>query len=110
NAYVGLPQLFAYSISKGGMITMTRNLAAALAGDRIRVNFVNPGWVITEMEIEIQALEGHDAAWIEEAGRQMPLGRHQDPEDAAYAVLYLMSDEASQVSGDLLNVDGRGIR
>lgn len=110
NAYVGLPQLFAYSISKGGMITMTRNLAAALAGDRIRVNFVNPGWVITEMEIEIQALEGHDAAWIEEAGRQMPLGRHQVPEDAAYAVLYLMSDEASQVSGDLLNVDGRGIR
>lgn len=110
NAYVGSANLFAYSVSKGGMITMTRNLSAALADDRIRVNFVNPGWVITEMEIEIQAREGHDAEWIAESGRQMPLGRHQVPEDAAYAVLYLMSDEASQVSGDLLNVDGRGVR
>ncbi|HTE18318.1 MAG TPA: oxidoreductase [Armatimonadota bacterium] len=110
NAYVGGANLFAYSISKGGMVTMTRNLANALAEDRIRVNFVNPGWVISEMEIEIQAKDGHDAQWIEEAGRKMPLGRHQVPEDAAYAVLYLISDEATQVSGDLLNVDGRGVR
>jgi len=110
NAYVGGANLFAYSVSKGGMITLTRNLAAALAGDRIRVNFVNPGWVITEMEIEIQAKEGHDAEWIAEAGRRMPLGRHQVPTDAGYAVLYLVSDEASQVNGDLINVDGRGMR
>jgi len=110
NGYVGGANLFAYSVTKGGLITLTRNLAAALAKDRIRVNWVNPGWVITEMEIEIQAKEGHDAEWLEEVGGRMPLGRHQIPEDAAYAVLYLLSDEASQVSGDLLNVDGRGLR
>lgn len=110
NAYVGQPNLFAYSISKGGMITMTRNLANALAKDRIRVNFVNPGWVITETEIEIQAKEGHDADWLEEAAQRMPLGRHQVPEDAAYLVLYLVSDEASQVSGEQIGVDGRGLR
>jgi NAD(P)-dependent dehydrogenase (short-subunit alcohol dehydrogenase family) len=110
NAYVGLPHLFAYSVAKGGLITMTRNLAAALAGDNIRSNFVNPGWVITETEIEIQAQEGHDRAWLEAAGRAMPLGRHQVPEDAGYACLYLISDEASQVNGDCLNVDGRGLR
>jgi NAD(P)-dependent dehydrogenase (short-subunit alcohol dehydrogenase family) len=110
NAYVGGANLFAYSVSKGGMITMTRNLANALAKDRIRVNFLNPGWVITEMEIEIQAGEGHDEKWIEEVGRRMPLGRHQVPEDAAYAVLYLVSDEASQVSGEQFGVDGRGMR
>lgn len=110
NAYVGGANLFAYSISKGGMITMTRNLANALSHDRIRVNFVNPGWVITEMEIEIQAKEGHDPTWIEEAAGRMPLGRHQIPEDAAYAVLYLISDEATQVSGEQLGVDGRGMR
>jgi NAD(P)-dependent dehydrogenase (short-subunit alcohol dehydrogenase family) len=110
NSYVGAPNLFAYSVAKGGLITLTRNLAAALAPDRIRVNFVNPGWVITETEIEIQAAEGHDAAWIEQAGKNMPLGRHQIPEDAAYAVLYLVSDEATQVSGEQLGVDGRGLR
>ena len=110
NSYIGGANLFAYSISKGGLVTLTRNLANALARDRIRVNFVNPGWVITEMEVEIQAGEGHNAQWLEEAARNMPLGRHQVPEDAAYACLYLISDEASQVSGDLLNVDGRGLR
>jgi len=110
NAYVGLPHLFAYSVAKGGLITMTRNLAAALAKDNIRSNFVNPGWVITEMEIETQAAEGHDAAWLAAAGRSMPLGRHQVPEDAAYTCLFLISDEASQLNGDCLNVDGRGMR
>jgi NAD(P)-dependent dehydrogenase (short-subunit alcohol dehydrogenase family) len=110
NGYIGGSNLFAYSISKGGLITLTRNLAASLARDRIRVNWVNPGWVITEMEVEIQALEGHDAEWIEDVGRRMPLGRHQVPEDAGYTVLFLISDEASQINGDLINVDGRGLR
>ena len=110
NSYVGLPHLFAYSIAKGGMITMTRNMANALAKDRIRTNFVNPGWVITEMEIEIQALEGHDAAWLEEAARQLPLGRHQVPEDAGNLVLFLISDEANQINGEQIGVDGRGLR
>jgi NAD(P)-dependent dehydrogenase (short-subunit alcohol dehydrogenase family) len=110
NSYVGAPNLFAYSVAKGGLITLTRNLANALAPDRIRVNFVNPGWVITETEIEIQEEEGHDAEWLEEAAKRMPLGRHQIPEDAAYAVLYLVSDEATQVSGEQLGVDGRGLR
>lgn len=110
NQYIGLPELAAYSISKGALVSLTRNLAHALAPDRIRVNCVNPGWVITETEIEIQKKEGHDLAWIEEMGRQQPLGRHQVPEDAGYAVLYLMSGEASQVTGETINVDGRSHR
>jgi NAD(P)-dependent dehydrogenase (short-subunit alcohol dehydrogenase family) len=110
NSYVGGANLFAYSVAKGGLITLTRNLAAAHAKDNIRTNFVNPGWVITEMEIDIQAQEGHDANWIENAGRSMPLGRHQLPEDAAYTCLFLISDEANQINGDQINVDGRGMR
>jgi NAD(P)-dependent dehydrogenase (short-subunit alcohol dehydrogenase family) len=110
NAYVGGANLFAYSVSKGGMITMTRNMAAALAKDNIRTNFVNPGWVITETEVEVQAKEGHDAEWIAEAGRNMALGRHQVPQDAANTCLFLISDEASQINGDQINVDGRGMR
>jgi NAD(P)-dependent dehydrogenase (short-subunit alcohol dehydrogenase family) len=110
NAYVGGANLFAYSVAKGGLITLTRNLAAALARENIRVNFVNPGWVITDTEVEVQATEGHDAEWIAEVGRRMPLGRHQVPEDAAYTCLFLISDEASQINGDQINVDGRGMR
>jgi NAD(P)-dependent dehydrogenase (short-subunit alcohol dehydrogenase family) len=106
NGYVGGANLFAYSTSKGGLLTLTRNLASALAKDRIRVNYLNPGWVISEEEIRIQALEGHDEAWIEEAGKRMPLGRHQTPMDTAYCALYLASDESSQVTGNALNVDG----
>jgi NAD(P)-dependent dehydrogenase (short-subunit alcohol dehydrogenase family) len=55
NAYCGLPELFAYSCAKGGLLTLTRNLARALAPDRIRVNCLNPGWVVTEGEIAVQA-------------------------------------------------------
>src|SRR3712207_581277 len=79
--------LFAYSTSKGGLLTMTRNLAKAYARHKVRVNYVIPGWVITETEIEIQALEGHDEEWIAQAARRLPGGRHQVPEDAAGTVL-----------------------
>jgi NAD(P)-dependent dehydrogenase (short-subunit alcohol dehydrogenase family) len=105
NQYTGLPNLFAYSCAKGGMLTMTRNLARALAPDRIRVNIVNPGWVISEGEVVVQAQEGRDAAQLEEMGRRLPLGRHQVPEDAAMACVFLASDESSQITGVEINCD-----
>jgi NAD(P)-dependent dehydrogenase (short-subunit alcohol dehydrogenase family) len=106
NSYIGGTNLFAYSVSKGALLTLTRNLARAHGHERIRVNFVNPGWVVTPGEIEVQAREGHDVDWLNEQGARKPLGRLQEPEDAAYAVLYLASDESSQVTGEALNVDG----
>ncbi|HXI19286.1 MAG TPA: SDR family NAD(P)-dependent oxidoreductase, partial [Chloroflexota bacterium] len=105
NQYTGLPHLFAYSCAKGGLLTMTRNLARAMAPDRIRVNVINPGWVISEGEVVVQALEGRGQAALAELGRQQPLGRHQLPEDAAMAALFLASDESSQVTGTELNCD-----
>jgi NAD(P)-dependent dehydrogenase (short-subunit alcohol dehydrogenase family) len=98
-------RLFAYSVSKGGLLTMTRNLAKAYARYKIRVNYVIPGWVITDKEIEVQARDGHDAAWIAEAARRLPGGRHQTPEDAAGTVLFLASDFSEQVSGSVIHVD-----
>jgi NAD(P)-dependent dehydrogenase (short-subunit alcohol dehydrogenase family) len=105
NQYTGLPELFAYSCAKGGLLTMTRNLARALARDRIRVNCLNPGWVISEGEVVVQAREGHDAAWIAAQAPRQPLGRHQVPEDAALAAVFLAADESSQVTGVELNCD-----
>jgi NAD(P)-dependent dehydrogenase (short-subunit alcohol dehydrogenase family) len=106
NGYIGGGNLFAYSISKGGLLTLTRNLARSLAREKIRVNYLNPGWVITPGEIHIQGLEGHDRDWLEARGRDMPLGRLQTPTDAAYGALYLASDESAMVTGETLNVDG----
>jgi NAD(P)-dependent dehydrogenase (short-subunit alcohol dehydrogenase family) len=108
NAYVGGGNLFAYSISKGGLLTLTRNLAASWARHSVRVNFLNPGWVITPGEIVIQGLEGHDVEWLEQQGQRMPLGRMQKPEDAGWTALYLASDESAMVTGQALNVDGGG--
>ncbi len=108
NAYVGGGNLFAYAISKGGLLTLTRNLAASWARHQVRVNFLNPGWVITPGEIVVQGQEGHDAEWLEQQGQRMPLGRMQTPADAAWGAVYLASDESVMVTGQALNVDGGG--
>jgi len=104
----GLPNLVAYAAAKGGMLSMTRTLAGALAADRIRVNYLIPGWIATEGEIAIQKGEGRDATAFEAQGKKLPLGRMQTVQDAAYAAIYLLSDESSQVTGAILNVDAGG--
>jgi NAD(P)-dependent dehydrogenase (short-subunit alcohol dehydrogenase family) len=101
----GLPTLLAYSAAKGGLLSMTRTLAGALAGDRIRVNYVVPGWILTDTEIATQKALGIDEDELRRLGEALPLGRHQTAEDVAYAVLYLLADESSQVTGAMLNVD-----
>lgn len=101
----GAANLVAYSAAKGGLLALTRTLAGALARDRIRVNYVIPGWVLTDTEIALQECLGVSRAELQRIGESMALGRHQTVEDTAYAVVYLTSDEASQVTGATLNVD-----
>ncbi|HET9804493.1 MAG TPA: SDR family NAD(P)-dependent oxidoreductase [Candidatus Acidoferrum sp.] len=108
NGIQGLPNLVAYAAAKGGLLSMTRTLAGALASDRIRVNFIIPGWIATEGELTIQKGEGRSAADLDQAGARLPLGRMQTVQDAAYATIYLLSDEASQVTAAVLNVDAGG--
>ena len=55
NAYIGEPKLGPYSVSKGGLMTMTRNAAATLNRYRIRVNQMNVGWTLTEGERRVEA-------------------------------------------------------
>ncbi len=104
----GLPNLVAYAAAKGGMLSMTRTLAGALATDRIRVNYLIPGWIATEGELAIQKGEGRGAADLEKEGKRLPLGRMQTVEDAAHAVIYLLSDESAQMTAAVLNVDAGG--
>jgi len=101
------PDIFAYSISKGGLLTLTKNLAKAYAQDHIRVNWITVGWVMTPGEIATtQEQEGKDKNWLREQGKDLPMGRFQTPEDIAYTVLYLASDESSQVTGAEIPVTG----
>lgn len=105
NGIQGLPNLIAYSAAKGGLLALTRTLAGAYAADNIRVNYLIPGWVLSEGELALQHSRGVSDADLQRAGQSLRLGRHQTPEDAAYAVVYLASDESAQVTGTILNVD-----
>ena len=108
NGIQGLPNLVAYAAAKGGLLSMTRTLAGALASDRIRVNYIIPGWIATEGELKIQKGEGRGIEDLEKAGKRLPLGRMQTVEDTAYAAIYLLSDESAQVTAAILNVDAGG--
>jgi NAD(P)-dependent dehydrogenase (short-subunit alcohol dehydrogenase family) len=97
--------LVAYGAAKGALLTMTRTLAAPLARDRIRVNYLIPGWVLSEGEIALHASMGTSEEELREHGRHSPLGRLQTPQDTAYGALYLLSDESSQMTGTVFQID-----
>ena len=105
NGIQGLPNVVAYAAAKGGLLALTRTLAGAYAADRIRVNYVIPGWVLSEGEIALHASRGISEEELRKAGAALPLGRHQTPQDTAYAVVYLAADESAQVTGTILHID-----
>ena len=105
NGIQGLPNLIAYASAKGGLLALTRTLAGAYAADSVRVNYIIPGWVLTEGEIALHKSQGRSEDEVRRAGTSLPLGRHQTPEDTAYAMVYLASDESSQVTGTIMHID-----
>ena len=105
NGIQAMPNLVAYGAAKGGLLALTRTLAGAYARDRIRVNYLIPGWILTDSEIALQHGRGLSDDDLRQAGAALPLGRPQTVQDIAFAVLYLASDESSQVTGAVLNVD-----
>lgn len=105
NGIQGLPNLVAYASAKGGLLALTRTLAGAYASERIRVNYIIPGWVLSEGERALHRSRGVNEEDLEQAGETLPLGRHQTPMDTAYAVIYLASEESSQVTGSTFHID-----
>lgn len=106
NGLCGGANLTAYSVAKGGLLTLTRNIAAAYNRQGIRANYLIPGWVLTDTERVVQAREGHDADWLEANAANLAGGRYSTPEDGAFAILFLASDDSAFVSGTILNTDG----
>jgi NAD(P)-dependent dehydrogenase (short-subunit alcohol dehydrogenase family) len=105
-AYVGEPKLGAYSVSKGGLMTLTKNAAALLNRDRIRVNQINVGWTLTEGERRVKReQEGKGDEWLGEAIATRPFGRLLAPLDIAYAAAYFASNESECVTGSVLDLE-----
>jgi NAD(P)-dependent dehydrogenase (short-subunit alcohol dehydrogenase family) len=92
----------AYAASKAGLTMLTRTAARALAGTGVRVNSVSPGFVATQMA----AGHGDTATLPPVLEPRVPLGRFAAPEEIAQAILFLLSDQASFVTGADLRVDG----
>lgn len=101
SAQSGAANMGHYAASKGGVIGMTKALAIEFADRGITVNNVPPGFVDTPL-----LREGRDDSQIEHFASRMPMKRPGKPEDIAYAVAYLASDEVGYVTGQTLSVNG----
>ena len=89
-----------YSAAKAGVIGLTKALAKELGPSHIRVNCVAPGVIDTDMNGH---LSPEDLAVL---GEETPLGRIGAPEEVAKAILFLAGEDASFITGQVLNVDG----
>ena len=98
---VGLPTQSAYASSKGGVVQLTRVLAAEWAPD-VRVNALAPGYMKTPLVREAMT----DEEWYEAMRELHLLDRFGDPEEVVGAAVYLASDASSFVTGSILTVDG----
>ncbi|MER7691966.1 SDR family NAD(P)-dependent oxidoreductase [Streptomyces sp. NPDC097610] len=99
SAQTGAPAMAHYAASKGGVIGLTRALAIEYADKGITVNHVPPGFIDTPL-----ARQG--PVDIDAAAAHMPMKRAGQPEDVAYAVAYLASEEAGYVTGQTLSTNG----
>jgi NAD(P)-dependent dehydrogenase (short-subunit alcohol dehydrogenase family) len=106
NAHGGQPDLAVYSISKGALTTMTRNLADALAPEGIRVNQLNPGWTLTETEIATQKKAGRPDDWYTKVPPLWaPTGSLLSPAMVAEHALFWLSDRSAPVTGQVYDVE-----
>jgi len=112
----GLIQLFAYSVAKAAVVHFTRLLATELAEHNINVNCVHPGDVLnpTKERMFTQRIQADPDAkgktpedlFMEIAGPRRPIKRLEKPEDIGHAVVFLASEDARNITGHSLNVDG----
>ncbi|PHX72584.1 MAG: hypothetical protein CK548_03745 [Opitutia bacterium] len=106
NAHSGQANLLDYSLSKGAMQTLSRNLANAHCADRVRVNHLNVGWVLTAREYAHQIEHGMAADWPQNVPEQFaPSGRLIMPEEIAAAAVYWLGDESRPVSGAVVELE-----
>jgi 3-oxoacyl-[acyl-carrier protein] reductase len=92
-----------YAATKGAIISFTKSLATELGPDHIRVNCVAPGWVKTDMSDETIDKEGKEII------KGIPIGFIPEAEDLAWPILFISSDQARAINGEVLNVNGGNV-
>ena len=107
NAWSGEPDLLAYSVTKGALMTLTRNLGDTLHRENgVRVNQINPGWILTENEIKRKREQGLADNWYEELPSvYAPAGRIIWPAEIASAAIYWIADESGPISGQVVDLE-----
>lgn len=107
NAYSGEPDLLPYSVSKGALMTLTRNLGDTLMREMgVRVNQINPGWVLTENEISRKRAHGLPDDWPARLPKvYAPAGRLLKPEEMAVAAVYWLAEESGPISGQVVDLE-----
>jgi len=93
-----------YAASKGAMISFVKSLAVELASREVTVNSVAPGWVDTEMVADALESEGR-----ERIAKAIPVGRVATPRDIAGPIVFLCSELARHITGEILNVNGGSV-
>lgn len=111
-AVVGIPERFAYSMSKGAVYAMTMSVAKDYVRENIRCNCISPGRVHTPFVDNFIAKNypGKEAEMFEKLSKTQPIGRMGTPEEMAHLILYLCSDEAAFVTGSDYAIDGGFIK
>ena len=107
NAYSGEPNLLPYSVSKGALTTLTRNLGDTLHRlNGVRVNQINPGWVLTENESKRKKEHGLKDDWYADLPKvYAPAGRILWPEEIAACAAWLLADECGPISGQVFDLE-----
>lgn len=105
-AYGGQDFITAYSVSKGALMTLTKSLAHQLMPHRVRVVQVNPGWMDTPAEDDIQR-RFHDGGddWLDKAEASRPFGRLIKPAELARTLAFVLSDDAGMMTGSIIDFD-----
>ena len=94
-----------YAATKGAVISMVKGLSTELARHGIYVNCVAPGWVATDMSLPSMA----DAAFAQRVHATIPLGRIAKPEEIAAPILFLCTEHAGFITGEVFNVNGGAV-
>jgi NAD(P)-dependent dehydrogenase (short-subunit alcohol dehydrogenase family) len=106
SGYGGQPRLAGYSVSKGALAVMTKNLAFGLMRHGIRVNQVNPGWMDTESEHRIQlSEEGAPDDWLVAAEASRPMGRLVKPWEVANTIAFCLGADSGLMTGNIIDMD-----